>query len=287
MNDAARRAYEERFKRVTDYIYAHLDEEIDLNTLAEIACLSPHHWHRVYHAMRGETIAATVKRLRLHRAAYYLATTDRPVAEIAGTCGYPNLQSFNRIFKSAFGMPPAAYRKNGSHRRFLDTSRHRENAMYDVETRTLAEMKGVGVDHTGPYITVGKAFETLYGCLMSRGLFRPDMQMVGIYYSDPTAVPEDELKSRACLVFDGTVPAEAPLVETVIPETRCAVLTYKGPYADMKAAYDWLFGQWLPQSGAEPGDRPCFEIYLNNPRDTPPTELLTEICLPLKDGAAA
>ncbi|HEY4131192.1 MAG TPA: GyrI-like domain-containing protein, partial [Gemmatimonadaceae bacterium] len=57
--------YEERIGRVIEYVFDHLGDELDLNRLAEIACLSPYHWHGVYTAMRGETLAATVKRLRL------------------------------------------------------------------------------------------------------------------------------------------------------------------------------------------------------------------------------
>ena len=60
--------YGERMERVSAYVFDHLDDDLDLNKLAEVACLSPYHWHRIYHAMRGETIAATVRRLRLHRA---------------------------------------------------------------------------------------------------------------------------------------------------------------------------------------------------------------------------
>ena len=60
-----------------------------------------------------------------------------------------------------------------------------------------------------------------------------------------------------------------------------ARLRYKGPYADMKDAYRWLYNTWLPHSGYEAADAPCFEDYLNNPRDVPPTELLTDIHLPL------
>ncbi len=107
--------YEERLGRVTAYIHDHLDEELDLNRLAEVACLSPHHWHRIYHAIHGETIAATVKRLRLHRAAGYLANSAMTIEEIAARSGYKNLQSFTRIFGSVYGLPPAQYRRNGSH----------------------------------------------------------------------------------------------------------------------------------------------------------------------------
>ena len=50
----------------------------------------------------------------------------------------------------------------------------------------------------------------------------------------------------------------------------------------MKPAYEWLYGTWLPQSGRDPGDAPCLEEYLNSPRDTAPTELLSDIYLPLR-----
>jgi AraC family transcriptional regulator len=58
-----------------------------------------------------------------------------------------------------------------------------------------------------------------------------------------------------------------------------AVLRHKGPYADK--AYLWLYAQWLPASGRQLRDSGMFEEYLNNPRDVPPTELLTDIHMPL------
>src|SRR5687767_6951108 len=96
---AGRVDYAERLRRVTEYIHDHLDDELDLNRLADVACLSSYHWHRVYHAVHGETIAATVKRLRLHRAAGFIADTGMTMKEVARRSGYDNLQSFTRIFK--------------------------------------------------------------------------------------------------------------------------------------------------------------------------------------------
>ena len=61
-----------------------------------------------------------------------------------------------------------------------------------------------------------------------------------------------------------------------------AVLRHKGPYADMRGSYQFLYGTWLPQSGREPADAPCVEEYLNTPRDTAPTELTSDIYLPLR-----
>jgi AraC family transcriptional regulator len=103
--------------------------------IAEIACMSSYHWHRIYRAIHGETLAATVKRLRLHRAAGDIVRTGLAVSDIARRSGYPNLQSFNRIFKSVYGMPPARYRKEGSH----------------TDLRTLTQRKDQG--HVQRYLT--------------------------------------------------------------------------------------------------------------------------------------
>jgi AraC family transcriptional regulator len=63
---------------------------------------------------------------------------------------------------------------------------------------------------------------------------------------------------------------------------RVATLVHKGPYAELERVYRILYEEWLPESGEEADDRPCFEQYLNNPRDVPPSEWLTEVFLPLK-----
>src|SRR5262245_13795692 len=95
--------YGARMDRVIAHVFDHLDDELDLARLAEVACLSPYHWHRIYHAMKGETIAATVRRLRLHRASGWLANTGLPIEDIAARSGLGSVESFTRAFKAAYG----------------------------------------------------------------------------------------------------------------------------------------------------------------------------------------
>ncbi|MBB3159770.1 AraC-like DNA-binding protein [Rhizobium laguerreae] len=92
--DTAWALYENRLRRVSAYIHDHLDEELDMERLAEIACMSTYHWHRIYRAIYGETLAATVKRLRLHRAAGEIVRTELAVSEIAKRSGYPQSPIF-------------------------------------------------------------------------------------------------------------------------------------------------------------------------------------------------
>lgn len=273
--------YEARLKRVSNHIYAHLDEELDMERLAEIACLSSYHWHRIYRAIYGETLAATVKRLRLHRAAGDIVGSDLPVGDIAKRSGYPNVQSFNRIFKVAYGMPPARYRKQGSHTLFDPQSNGKASHMFDVAIRKIPEVHLVGVAHTGSYMQIGKAFEELFGTLYARGRARPEMRMIGVYLDDPDIVAADKLRSYACVTADVATPAEAPLERRTVDGGDYAVLRHKGPYAEMHKAYLWLYAEWLPKSGRELRDTVMFEEYVNNPRDVAPSELLTDIHLPL------
>jgi AraC family transcriptional regulator len=283
MNDLPHRArYEARLNRVLDHIYEHLDEPLDIDRLAAIACLSPYHWHRIYQAMVGETVAVTVRRLRLHRAAGYLANGAMPIAEIAERSGYGSLQSFSRTFSAVYGMPPAQYRKEGTHRRFRPTqSGDNQMTMREVVIRDVPAMSVISVDHVGPYMQIGKAFDSLIGWLASRNLLSAQMRMVGIYYDDPGIVPEAELRSKAGVVLPHDVDAAGPVGITPVRGGQYAVLRHQGPYSDMRAAYEWLYGTWLVQSGREAADAPVFEEYLNNPKETAPTDLLTEICLPL------
>lgn len=153
--------------------------------------------------------------------------------------------------------------------------------MYDVTIRTIPEQVLLAVPHTGSYMGIGKAFEALHGALFSRNVFRPDMRMIGLFLDDPDLVPEEKLRSFACVTADEDVPAEAPLVRRTLAGGDYAVLRHTGPYATMGAAYRWLYATWLPACGRSIRDEVMFEAYLNNPREVPPNELVTEICLPL------
>jgi AraC family transcriptional regulator len=282
MEQATSESYASRLMRVSSYIHDHLDEELNLDVLADIACLSTHHWHRIYHAHFGETVAATVRRLRLQRAAADLAHTSMPIMKVAGRAGYDSQASFTRAFSAAFGLPPAKYRDVGSHSVFKAKTPQGVHAMYDVGITPVAPKTLIAVEHRGSYMAIGRSFDLLFTTLARRNLIRPDLGMVGVYLDDPMSVPEAELRSQACVVADESIAVEAPLFISHIKGGDHAVLKYKGPYGDMRAAYDWLYGQWLPSSGREAADAPVFEDYLNSPRDTPPTELRTDIYLPLK-----
>ena len=88
--------YQQRILRVLTHIQEHLDEALDLEELAQVACFSSFHFHRIFAAMTGETIADHVRRLRLERAAMELRSGAKQVIQVALDAGYEAHAAFTR-----------------------------------------------------------------------------------------------------------------------------------------------------------------------------------------------
>ena len=272
--------YRAQLLRVTAHIHDHLAEPLDLNQLAVVADLSPFHWHRIYHALMGETVAATVRRLRLHQASGYLAQTSLTVTDIARRCGYPNAQSFTRAFRQTFGQNPRAWRATRTDALPWRTAAAAQTEGWPVPVREVPVVEVAGLPHRGSYMRIGRAFETAQIRFAAQGLMRPDTRWLAQYLDDPFAFPESQLSSRAGFSLPPGAEVAPPLQRFTLGGTPCAVLRYRGPYPNMRDAYQWLYGTWLIGSGHALADQPVFEEYLNSPRDTAPADLLTDIYLP-------
>lgn len=275
-------SYEARLLRVLNYIHDNPNGDLSLDTLADVAAMSRFHWHRVFHGMTGETCAQAVRRVRLHRAACYLVQTEHSLDHIAEASGLGSPSAFSRAFKEAFGTPPAAFRKRGELRPLLLRKPNEDHPMFNVEIETMPNARLGAVAHQGPYLEVGRAFEQVTMIAGSRNLWPHARGMMGLYYDDPNAVAAAELKSHAGLMLSDEAEMPDSLEEITVPGGKIARLRFTGPYAGLKAAYDYLYGVWLPESGEEPRDGPAMEIYLNSPADTAPEELVTDICMPIQ-----
>jgi AraC family transcriptional regulator len=273
--------YRRRIARVHDHIAEHLDQKLDLDRLAEVAALSRWHFHRIYHMSTGETVADTVRRLRLHRAAGELVRGDTPLPRVARRAGYGSVSAFVRAFAADYGLPPGAYRLRGRLEPPYSHPADKETTMYDV---TIAPFDGVrlaAIAHRGDYQEIGAAFEKVIGWAASQGLAPASLRSFGIYYDDPDSVPKAQLRSDATVLIPPDLKPAGEVRAVDIPALRCASVIHKGPYAELERPYRFLYREWLPNSGQLPADHPPFEEYLNNPHGLPPTEWLTRICLPL------
>ncbi len=148
-----RESYARRLNRVAEHIWAHLDEPLELTALADVAALSPFHFHRVYRVLIGETVTETVSRLRLQRASMELARSQAPIGEIARRAGYASNPAFTRAFRAAYDLAPTAFR----------AARRADPGAppMPVEIQDRPALRIATVPHRGAPQQIGQAFDRL------------------------------------------------------------------------------------------------------------------------------
>ena len=102
----------ENIAAVISYIEAHLNEKLDLDTVANAACYSKYHLHRMFTDTVGITLHDYIQRRQLTEAAKRLVFSEKPIIEIALIAGYESQQAFTSIFKTMYKQTPLEYRQN-------------------------------------------------------------------------------------------------------------------------------------------------------------------------------
>ena len=99
-------------KTAVDFIDSHyMDEEISLNTVANVANVSSNHFSALFSQNMGQTFIEYLTTLRMNKAKELLRRTGMRSSEIAGEIGYKDAHYFSYLFKKTQGMTPSDYRK--------------------------------------------------------------------------------------------------------------------------------------------------------------------------------
>ena len=110
IEEAIQKLTRHQITRVTDFMLAHLSQDLSLDMLAQQIGFSTYHFARVFRQTTGESPHQFVLRLRSEQAQRLLKETDIPLAQIALECGFANQSHLTLVFKRLFGVTPRAYR---------------------------------------------------------------------------------------------------------------------------------------------------------------------------------
>jgi AraC family transcriptional regulator len=267
---SARAVYEARMHRVLEYIDRHLDEQLELDSLAKVAAFSPFHFHRLFTAWFGETLGDYVRRRRLETAAIRLVAQPRlTVTHVALSVGFGSTEAFARAFKTRFGSTPTEWRQaQVSNRDQLNrkpdqapppVARNHEPmkvTIVDRQPTTVAYMR-----HVGPY---GKPVSDFWitrvaPWMETNGLY--GRTRYGISHDDPGITASEKLRYDAAVEVPKDFKGAGEHQMTVIPGGKYAVGRFKGDERQVGDAWAWLLREWLPASGMQLDTRPFFESY--------------------------
>lgn len=94
-----------------DYMEAHLDEKLTIDTLSRQFHLSATALKTGFRALYDQPIHAWLQNRRIQKAAELLQFSDMTVLQIAQSVGYEGVSQFNVVFKRVYGVTPSHYRK--------------------------------------------------------------------------------------------------------------------------------------------------------------------------------
>ncbi len=268
---------------VVEYINNHLGEEIDLEKLAEISYFSPYHFHRIMKAFLHEPLGAFIVRTRIETAARLLRYSIMSVSDIAYQIGYGSPSSLSKAFKQFYGISPNEYRNNKDH---IIMKPLEINPELDVtmEVREQQPKQVIYVRLTGAYMALAycEAWKKLYAYVSEEKIDARYMEYICIYHDDPKVTEPKNLRTDVCFTVPSPTQPRGEVGVKEIPGGKYLIFRYKGPYANLGAVYDTIYGHWIPQGGYTVSNSRGYESYLNSPESTPPEELLTEICIPVE-----
>ena len=95
---------------ILDFVDAHLDRELGLETLAQLLDMSQFHFSRLFKQSMGSSPYQYLIRQRVERAKSLLRNTDRPIVDIALDCGFNSHSHLSKQFRQVTGMTPKAFR---------------------------------------------------------------------------------------------------------------------------------------------------------------------------------
>ena len=96
--------------KALSYLSMHYHQPISLDDVASAVYASRYHLSRVMNQQFGYGFYDYINQLRINDAKYRLWHTDERIADIALSCGFETIRSFNRVFLRLVRMPPRTYR---------------------------------------------------------------------------------------------------------------------------------------------------------------------------------
>jgi AraC family transcriptional regulator len=301
--------YISRINKAFDYIEANYGNPLTLDELAGVANFSKFHFNRIFQGAVGETPFQFIQRIRLEKAATLLIyNPGDSISNIAQKCGFSDISIFSRNFKNQFGMSASRYRrakKENSNISQLNGKKDQAGeraSMYfcqstnsikwrsnmellkSVEVKNLPKMNLAYVRHIGPYKGNEKLFEGLWNKLFSwagpRGLIGgPDFRSLVIYHDDPNITGEDKLRMSVCITVPPGTKTDGEVGKMELEAAKYVIARFNVDATQFQQAWEWLYGQWFPESGYQPDDKPCFEMYPEEPKDG---HFIVDICVPVK-----
>ena len=301
-----RKIYISRINKAMDYIEQNICSPISLSDVAEVACFSPFHFHRIFTAITNETLNNFMQRVKIKKAASNLNNNpDTPITKVAENTGFSSLAVFSRTFKECYKMTPSEFRDGGcksfskicksqsKNRKIqFDTTTYFRNAKQQIknlsimkskiEVKQMPALNLIYCRHTGEFNLIGQAYEKLMKWAGPRGLMsNPDFKTVTVYHDDPNVTDIENVRQSASIVVPENVKPEGEFGSMQLKEGNFAVGRFEIDVTQFGEAWNAMC-LWVADSGYQPDEGNPYELYHQDPETHPEKKFVLDICIPVK-----
>lgn len=268
--------YVQCVNRVLDYVYTHIDDELSLGTLAQVAGFSEFHFHRIFKSVVGETLNQFVWRVRVERGAAMLRSNPKKsVSDVAFDSGFTSLAGFSRAFKARFGLSPTQWdrqtRLQGEKASDDDfpsyhiTDLKRDEQQFAVKIRRLPQQRLAYIRVHDSYKNDGRiqtAYHNLLAWYQAEGGHMDNTTLYGMSMDDPDITPLALCRFDWCLTIPEDWQSDGEVSIRDLPECTVAyVPIVNGDLSLEDRILQYMWRYWMPNSRYQPADLPGMEIY--------------------------
>lgn len=274
-----------RLNEAINYIEMNLNEDIDMDEVAKIACCSTYHFQRMFAYMTNVPLSEYIRKRKMSKAATELKDGSK-VIDVSLKYGYSSPTAFNRAFKSIHGIAPSEVRNEGVILKafppvsFKITIKGDCEMEYRIEKKKAFRIVGVSKPLDSD---IEKNFDVvpgMWGEAASNGTIE---KLAGMMDGEPKGL----LGVSACYEKDNwkyfiavasNIEDKGYFEEYEVPETTWAIFSGKGTNISMQELERRIVTEWLPTSGYEYGNAPDVEVYIN----PDPANAVYEVWIPVE-----
>ncbi len=265
-------------QRGIDFIEDHLEEDIDVKEVTQIAGVSHWHFQRMFKALTKETLKGYIRSRRLANSRLALLSSDNSILELALRAGFSSQASYTRAFQKAFAMAPGQYRDLGnSHLLLAKVKIDQEYLLHlgnnvsltpSIVSEGVRHMVGVrttcfGIDSERN--NIGETLPSLWQDFLPRLAEIPESVPGTCYGVVRPAEKDGELLEYSAVMEVASEPERAALPENMvyvaIPAARYAVFTHKGNPVNIDHTVNYIYSSWFGQTQEKHSYRADIEIY--------------------------
>ncbi|HZJ19397.1 MAG TPA: AraC family transcriptional regulator [Pricia sp.] len=293
-----------RINKALAFIDQNLDANLTLESVSNIACYSPYHFHRLFKTITKEPLNAYITRRRIEKAASVLMhKKEVSVTELSLQYGFTANSSFTRAFKKFYGISPTEFRKQHRDRhskiRQTESKNGQENDLFEkyicnfdnlnkwMTMNAKIQIKETPELHLASITQIGvngieQAFERLIRWATPMGLLKnPEAKMARIFHDSFKVTAPDKVRMSIGLLTDEPFETDGEIHNTTIKKSKCIVGHFEITADGFEKAWSGLF-IWMNENGYKKAEEHPFEIYQNDFREHPENKCIVDFYIPIE-----